>query len=55
MLTHVFSNFQVPKILRKKKYAKKSDFPLSEMPAFVTINKHIHNESNKQFLSQSNK
>ena len=43
MATHVFSNFQVPKILGKKIYAKRSDFALFwNGSIWDGINKHVH-------------
>ena len=42
MITHVFSNFQVPKLLEKN-YAKKSDFVLFwNGSIWDGINKHVH-------------
>ena len=41
MVTHVFSNFQIPKILEKKIMQKNLILHFFEMSAFETINKHV--------------
>ena len=42
MVTHVFSNFQIPKTLEKKIMQKNLILHFFEMSAFETMNNHVH-------------